>query len=177
AGGGTAEHFGVHGGVDIQIGTLSKALAAVGGFIASSRPVVELIRQRARPFLFSAALPPAVAASVTAAMDIMATEPERQARLWENTRYFKGELVRLGFDIGMSETPITPVILGDSKRAQHMSQLLEDAGVLATPIVYPMVPEPKARIRTIVMATHSREELAHAIDAFERIGRSLGVSS
>jgi len=174
-GGGTVEHFKLHGKVEIQIGTLSKALGAVGGFIAASARTIELLRRKSRPFLFSSALPPSVAASVSAAVDVIGAEPWRRHQLWENTRFFKEGLGALGFDTGASETPITPVILGDSKLAGHMSECLAAEGVFASAIIYPMVAEAKARIRTIVMATHSREELTFALDRFEKIGRVLGV--
>lgn len=174
-GGGTVEHFGLHGRVAIQIGTLSKALGAVGGFIAASAKTIELMRQRSRPFLFSSALPPSVAAGVMAALDVLRSEPWRLRQLWENTRFFKEGLKGLGFDMGASETPITPVIIGDSKRAGRMSALLEGHGVFATAIVYPMVAETKARIRAIVMATHSHDELTLALRAFEEAGRELAL--
>lgn len=174
-GGGGVEHFSLHGRVDIQIGTLSKALGAVGGFVAASAKTIAVIKQRSRPFLFSSALPPSVVAGVAAAVDILRSEPWRLRHLWENTHFFKEGLGRLGFDTGASETPITPVLVGDSKRAAEMSARLEESGVFATSIVYPMVAETEARIRTIVMATHSREELAHGLRAFEHAGRSVGV--
>jgi glycine C-acetyltransferase len=174
-GGGSVEHFGLHGEVEIQIGTLSKALAAVGGFVAAIRSVIDYLRQKSRPFLFSAAMPPSVAASVTAAVEVLRNEPARLRRLWDNTEFFKNGLNALGFDTGASKTPITPVIIGNSKSAARMSERLEQAGVLASEIVFPMVPEAQARLRTIVMATHSREDLARALQAFERIGKELGV--
>lgn len=133
------------------------------------------MRQRSRPFLFSPALPPSVAAGVMAALDVLRSEPWRLRQLWENTRFFKEGLKGLGFDMGASETPITPVIIGDSKRAGRMSALLEGHGVFATAIVYPMVAETKARIRAIVMATHSRDELTLALRAFEEAGRELAL--
>jgi glycine C-acetyltransferase len=174
-GGGSVEHFGLHGEVEIQIGTLSKALAAVGGFVAASRSVIDFLRQKSRPFLFSAGMPPAVVASVTAAVEVLGNEPARLRRLWDNTEFFKNGLNALGFNTGASKTPITPVIIGDSKTTARMSERLEQEGVLAGEIVYPMVPETQARLRTIVMATHSREELTRALQAFERVGKELGV--
>ncbi len=176
-GGGSIEHFGLHGRVEIQIGTLSKALGAVGGFIAASARIVELITQRSRPFLFSSALPPSVAAGVSAAVDVIRAEPWRLWQLWENTRSFKDGLKHLGFDTGASQTPITPVIVGDSRLAAEMSGRLEEEGVFATSIVYPMVAETRARIRTIVMATHSSHELGRALAGFETAGRAVGVLS
>jgi glycine C-acetyltransferase len=174
-GGGSVEHFGLYGEVEIQIGTLSKALAAVGGFVAASRSVIDYLREKSRPFLFSAGMPPSVAASVIAAVETLRNEPSRLRQLWENTEFFKHGLNALGFDTGASKTPITPVIIGDSKVAAEMSERLEQAGVLASEIVFPMVPEAKARLRTIVMATHSREDLNRALQAFERIGKEMGV--
>jgi glycine C-acetyltransferase len=174
-GGGSVEHFGLHGEIEIQIGTLSKALAAVGGFVAASRSVIDFLRQKSRPFLFSAGMPPAVVASVTAAVEVLRNEPAHLRRLWDNTEFFKNGLNTLGFNTGASKTPITPVIIGDSKATARMSERLEQEGVLASEIVYPMVPETQARLRTIVMATHSREELIRALKAFERVGKEFGV--
>lgn len=174
-GGGTVEHFNLHGRVDIQIGTLSKALGAVGGFVAASNSVIEFLRQKSRPFLFSSALPPSVAASVKAAAEIIREDPSHLRRLWENTEFFKAGLNRLGFDTGASKTPITPVIVGDSKLAAKLSARLEEEGVLAGEILFPMVPEKQARIRTIVMATHTRDELTKALAAFEKVGNELGI--
>ncbi len=174
-GGGSVEHFDLHRHVDIQIGTLSKAVGAVGGFVASSRSVIEFLRQKSRSFLFSAGLPPSVAASVKAAVEVIKEEPWHLRRLWENTAFLKSGFDRLGFDTGSSKTPITPVIIGDSKTATKMSENLEGEGVLATEVVFPMVPETQARIRTIVMASHSREDLAAALGAFEKAGRKLGI--
>lgn len=174
-GGGTAEHFGLSGKVDIQIGTLSKALAAVGGFVASSRGVIDLLRQKSRPFLFSCSLPPSVAASITAAIAVIATEPDHRKRLWENATYFRHGLMALGFNTGSSQTPITPVIIGDSSRAAAMSERLELEGVLASEILFPMVSEKLARIRTIVSAAHSRQQLESALAAFAKVGRELKI--
>jgi glycine C-acetyltransferase len=174
-GGGTVEHFNLHGRVEIQIGTLSKALGAVGGFVAASKSVIEFLRQKSRPFLFSSALPPSVAASVKAAAEVIREEPSHLRRLWENTEFFKAGLNQLGFNTGASKTPITPVIIGDSKLAAKMSAHLEEEGVLAGEILFPMVPEKLARIRTIVMASHSREELTKALIAFEKVGKELGI--
>jgi glycine C-acetyltransferase len=174
-GGGTVEHFNLHGRVEIQIGTLSKALGAVGGFVAASKSVIEFLRQKSRPFLFSSALPPSVAASVKAAAEVIREEPSHLRRLWENTEFFKAGLNQLGFNTGASKTPITPVIIGDSKLAAKMSAHLEEEGVLAGEILFPMVPEKLARIRTIVMASHSREELTKALISFEKVGKELGI--
>ncbi len=176
-GGGTVEHFNMHGRVEIQIGTLSKALGGVGGFVAASKPIIEFLRQKSRPFLFSSALPPSVAASIKAAAEVIREEPQLLRQLWANTEFFKNGLTRLGFKTGSSKTPITPVIVGDSKLAAKMSEQLEQEGVLAGEILFPMVPEKLARIRTIVMATHSREELMFALNAFESVGKELGILS
>jgi glycine C-acetyltransferase len=174
-GAGSVEHFGLHGRVEIQIGTLSKAMGAVGGFVAARRPIVDLLRQTSRPFLFSAALPPSVAATVKAAVEVMGDEPRHLERLRRNTKLFKDGLTRLGFDTGASETPITPVIIGSSKAAAQMSARLEEEGVIATEIVFPMVAEAQARIRTIVTAAHSEDELTEALAVFARVGRQLGL--
>jgi glycine C-acetyltransferase len=174
-GAGSVEHFGLHGRVEIQIGTLSKAMGAVGGFVAARRTIVDLLRQTSRPFLFSAALPPSVAATVKAAVEVMGDEPRHLERLRRNTKLFKDGLTRLGFDTGASETPITPVIIGSSKAAAQMSARLEEEGVIAGEIVFPMVAEAQARIRTIVTASHSEGELTEALEVFARVGRQLGV--
>jgi len=179
---GTIDHFGVGGRVDIQVGTLSKALGALGGYVCGSRDLVEFLYHRARPFLFSTSHPPSVAAACIAAFEVLDEEPERIDRLWENTRFWKKELGLLGFDIGgkttpESETPITPIILGDGRLTMEFSRELFDEGVLATGITYPTVPEGKARIRTIMTATHTREELERALEAVGRVGRKMGVLS
>ena len=172
---GTIDHFGVHGRVDIQVGTLSKAIGALGGYVAGNRNLIEFLYQRARPFLFSTSHPPAVAAACIAALDVLLEEPQIMERLWENTRFFKEGLVRLGFDTGISESPITPVIAGDSAKANALSDRLFEAGVFAQAIGYPTVARDKARVRTIVTATHTREDLQFALDAFARVGRQIGL--
>ncbi|MFB3828531.1 MAG: glycine C-acetyltransferase [Bryobacteraceae bacterium] len=172
---GTIDHFGLHGRVHIQVGTLSKAVGVLGGYVCGSRSLIEFLYHRARPFLFSTSHPPAVAASCLAAFHVLEQEPERIERLWENTRYFKQRLADLGFDTGMSETPITPVMVGEARRAHELSRALFEEGVFATGIGYPTVPEGKARVRTIVNATHTREQLDRAAAAFERAGRRLGI--
>ena len=172
---GTIDHFGVHGRVDIQVGTLSKAIGALGGYVAGNRNLIEFLYQRARPFLFSTSHPPAVAAACIAALDVLLEEPQIMERLWENTRFFKEGLVRLGFDTGISESPITPVIAGDSAKANALSDRLFEAGVFAQAIGYPTVAREKARVRTIVTATHTREDLQFALDAFARVGRQIGL--
>ena len=172
---GTVDHFGLHGRVDVQVGTLSKAIGALGGYVAGSRALVEYLYHRARPFLFSTSHPPAVAASCLAALDVLESEPELVARLWENTRMFKSGLEALGFNTGASESPITPVIVGDAAIAMALSDGLFEAGVFAQGIGFPTVPRGKARVRTIVTATHTRDELQFALDCFEKVGIELGV--
>jgi len=172
---GTIDHFGLHGRVDIQVGTLSKAIGALGGYVAGSRALIEFLYHRARPFLFSTSHPPAVAASCLAAIDVLEGEPQLIERLWDNTRFFKSGLQSLGFDTGTSESPITPVIVGDAALAMKLSDVLFDEGVFAQGIGFPTVPRGKARVRTIVTATHTRDELQFALDCFAKVGRSLGV--
>jgi glycine C-acetyltransferase len=172
---GTIDHFGVHGRVDVQVGTLSKAMGALGGYVAGSRNLIEFLYHRARPFLFSTSHPPAVAAACSAAIDVLLEEPEIMERLWENTRFFKSGLERLGFDTGISESPITPVIAGDSAKANALSDRLFQEGVFAQAIGYPTVPREKARVRTIVTATHTREDLQYALDAFQKVGKEIGL--
>jgi glycine C-acetyltransferase len=172
---GTIDHFGMHGRVDIQVGTLSKAIGALGGYVAGNRNLIEFLYHRARPFLFSTSHPPAVAAACIAALDVLMEEPQVMERLWENTRFFKEGLVRLGFDTGISESPITPVIAGDSAKANQLSDRLFEADVFAQAIVYPTVARDKARVRTIVTATHTRDDLQYALDAFARVGRQIGL--
>jgi glycine C-acetyltransferase len=172
---GTIDHFGVHGRVDVQVGTLSKAIGALGGYVAGSRSLIEFLQHRARPFLFSTSHPPAVAAACIAAIDVLTEEPEIIERLWVNTRFFKAGLERLGFDTGLSESPITPVIAGDSAKANELSDRLFQAGVFAQAIGFPTVARDKARVRTIVTATHTREDLQYALDMFGKVGRELGL--
>jgi len=172
---GTVDHFGLHGRVDVQVGTLSKAIGALGGYVAGSKALIEFLYHRARPFLFSTSHPPAVAATCLAALDILENDPSLISRLWDNTRFFKQGLSDLGFDIGTSESPITPVIVGDASLAMRLSDRLFEAGVFAQGIGFPTVPHGRARVRTIVMATHTRDELQFALDAFKRVGRELGI--
>ncbi|HJR61736.1 MAG TPA: glycine C-acetyltransferase [Vicinamibacterales bacterium] len=172
---GTVDHFGMHGRVDIQVGTLSKAVGALGGYVAGSRNLIEFLYHRARPFLFSTSHPPAVAAACIAAIDVLMEEPEIIDRLWENTRFFKAGLERLGFDTGLSESPITPVIAGDSVKANALSDRLFEEGVFAQAIAFPTVARGRARVRTIVTATHTREDLQFALDAFGKVGREIGL--
>jgi glycine C-acetyltransferase len=172
---GTIDHFGMHGRVDVQVGTLSKAMGSLGGYVAGNRNLVEFLYHRARPFLFSTSHPPAVAAACIAALDVLLEEPEIMERLWDNTRMFKAGLVRLGFDTGISESPITPVLAGDSAKANLLSDRLFAEGVFAQAIGYPTVARDKARVRTIVTATHTQEDLQYALGAFERVGREIGL--
>jgi len=176
AGRGTIDHFGLHGRVDIQVGTLSKAIGVLGGYVCGSRDLIEFLYHRARPFLFSTSHPPAVAAACLAAFDVLEAEPERIANLWENTRYFKQGLISSGFNTGLSETPITPVMVGDAALAHRFSRALFDEGVLATGIGFPTVPQGKARIRTIVSATHTQAQLDRALEVFRSAGRKLGIA-
>ena len=172
---GTIDHFGMHGRVDIQVGTLSKAIGALGGYVAGSRALIEFLYHRARPFLFSTSHPPAVAATCLAALDILEGEPAIIERLWENTRFFKQGLVSLGFNTGLSESPITPVIAGEGSRAMKLSDRLFAEGVFAQGIAFPTVARDKARVRTIVTAAHTRDELQFALDAFKKVGQELGL--
>jgi glycine C-acetyltransferase len=174
---GTVDHFNLHGRVDIQVGTLSKAVGVLGGYVCGSRDLIEFLYHRARPFLFSTSHPPSVAASCLAAFDILENEPERIANLWENTRYFKSALKSAGFDTGESETPITPVIVGAAKTAHEFSQTLFENGLLATGIGFPTVPEGKARVRTIVTATHTTEMLDRALEILTRTARQMHILS
>jgi glycine C-acetyltransferase len=172
---GTIDHFGMHGRVDVQVGTLSKAIGALGGYVAGSRALIEFLYHRARPFLFSTSHPPSVAATCIAALEVLETEPQWMERLWDNTRFFKAGLQALGFDIGVSESPITPVIAGENALAMRLSDRLFEEGVFAQGIGFPTVPRGKARVRTIVTATHSQDELQFALDCFRKVGTELGI--
>ncbi len=172
---GIVDHFGLHGRVDVEVGTLSKAFGVVGGYVAGSRELVEYLRQKARPFLFSSAVTPPDVAACIAAVDILNASTELVDRLWDNTRYFKEEMRKLGFDLGKSVTPITPVMLGEAKLAQTFSRRLFEEGVFAQAIGYPTVPRGRARIRVMLSATHAREDLDFALGVFEKVGRELGV--
>src|SRR5256884_5900917 len=177
---GTIDHFKVHGRVDIQVGTLSNAIGALGGYVCGSRDLIDFLYHRARPFLFSTSHPPSVAAACIAAFDVLEKEPERIEKLWENTRFFKKELGNLGFNIGgvntpASETPITPIIIGDGKLTMDFSRELFKESVLGTGIAFPTVPEGKARIRTIMTATHTRSELEQALDVLKKVGKRMGI--
>jgi glycine C-acetyltransferase len=172
---GTIDHFGMHGRVDIQVGTLSKAIGALGGYVAGTSALIDFLSHRGRPFLFSTSHPPSVTATCLAALDVLLEEPEIIERLWDNTRFFKAGLTALGFNTGMSESPITPVIVGDGALAMTLSDQLFEGGVFAQGIAFPTVARDRARVRTIVTATHTREDLQFALDTFGRVGRSLGI--
>jgi glycine C-acetyltransferase len=172
---GTVDHYKLHGRVDIQVGTLSKAIGALGGYVCSTRDAIEYLYHRARPFLFSTSHPPSVAASCLAAFEVLDEEPQWIERLWANTRFFKSGLRQLGFNTGQSETPITPVIVGDAALAHQFSRELFEAGVFAQGIGYPTVAQGKARIRTIVTATHTEDELKRALEILERVGKKLRI--
>jgi glycine C-acetyltransferase len=172
---GTVDHFGLHGRVDVQVGTLSKALGALGGYVAGSRSLIEFLYRRARPFLFSTSHPPSVAAACLAALEVLEDEPQWMEQLWRNTRFFKAGLQALGFDTGASEGPITPVIVGDGSRAVRLSDRLFEEGVFAQGITFPTVPRDKARVRTIVTATHTQAELQFALEVFRKVGVELGI--
>ena len=174
---GSVDHFGLHGRVAIQVGTLSKAVGSLGGYVAGSMALREILTQRARPFLFSTSHPPAVVAACREALKVMQEEPELLERLWANTRRFKAELRRLGFDTGRSETPITPVMMGNPETAMRFSDRLMGEGVFAQPVVFPTVPIEGARLRTIVTAAHANEQLDLALQAFSTVGKELGVIS
>ncbi|HYY69447.1 MAG TPA: glycine C-acetyltransferase [Terriglobales bacterium] len=177
---GTIDHYGVHGRVDIQVGTLSKAIGALGGYVCGCHDLIDFLYHRARPFLFSTSHPPSVAATCIAAFEVLEEEPERIERLWENTRFWKKELGSLGFNIGgantpASETPITPIIIGDGALTMEFSRELFKEGVMGTGIAFPTVPEGKARVRTIMTATHTREQLERALELLRKVGKRMGV--
>jgi len=174
-GAGTTSHFNLYGRVDIQLGTLSKALGVMGGYIAGSALLKEYLINRGRPYLFSTAHPPMVAAALIAALDVMENDPEPMQRLWANAKWWKESLAALGFDTMGSETPITPVYCGDEAKAVQMERMLWEEGVYALSICYPTVPRGKARIRTMPSAAHSEDDLAFALEAFKKVGESLGV--
>ncbi|MDE3063158.1 MAG: glycine C-acetyltransferase [Acidobacteriota bacterium] len=177
---GSIDHFGMHGRVDVQVGTLSKAIGALGGYVCGSRDLIDYLYHRARPFLFSTSHPPSVAATCIAAFDILEAEPERIQRLWDNTHYFQGELHKLGFNIGgvttpATQTPITPIIVGEGRAAMEFSRALFDEGVMGTGIAFPTVPEGKARIRLILTSEHTRAQMDRAIETLEHVARRMGL--
>ncbi len=177
---GTVDHFNLHGRVDIQVGTLSKAIGALGGYVCATRDTIDFLYHRARPFLFSTSHPPSVVATCIAAFEVLEEEPQLIEQLWANTRYWKKELGALGFNIGgvntpASETPITPVIVGDGRLTMDFSRELFKEGVMGTGIAFPTVPEGKARIRTIMTATHTQEQLDQALETLKRVGKRMGI--
>ena len=172
---GAVDHFGLHGVFDIETGTMSKAFGAVGGYTAGKRVIVDWLTQRARPFLFSSAMTAPDVAACIAAIDQLEASTERVDRLWENARYFQGQMRALGFDLGVTTTPITPVIVGQEQLAQDLSKRLFELGVFGTAIAFPTVPLGKARIRAMISAAHTREDLDFALERFESAGRDLGV--
>ncbi len=179
---GSVDHFGMHGRVDVQVGTLSKAIGALGGYVCGSKDLIDYLYHRARPFLFSTSHPPSVAATCIAAFDILEQEPERIDRLWKNTRYFQGELKRAGFNIGgvntpATETPITPVIVGEGRAAMDFSRALFEEGVMGTGIAFPTVPEGKARIRLILTSEHTKEQLDRALETLQRVAKRMNLLS
>ncbi|MDQ0416938.1 glycine C-acetyltransferase [Croceifilum oryzae] len=174
---GTVDHFDLNGRVHIQIGTLSKAIGVLGGYVAGPKVLREYLIQRARPFLFSTSHPPAVTAACLEAVNVLLEEPEIMERLWDNARFFKEGLSQLGFNTGHSETPVTPVIIGDDTLTMKFSDALFEEGVYAQGIAFPTVQKGKARVRTIVTASQTKEDLQKALDAFEKVGKELGVIS
>lgn len=174
---GTVDHFNLHGRVHIQVGTLSKAVGVLGGYVCGSRDFIDYLYHRARPFLFSTSHPPAVVGACMAAFEIMQNEPERIATLWSNTAHFKKSLQQSGFNTGASETPITPIMVGEAKVAHQFSRALFEEGLFATGIGYPTVPQGKARVRTIVTATHTVEQLDRAVEILARVARRMNILS
>ncbi len=174
---GSVDHFHLHGKVDIEVGTLSKAFGVVGGLVAGDKVIVEWLRQRGRPFLFSSAVTAPDAAACLAAVDLLEASTDLVDKLWDNARYFKGEMKKLGFDTGLSETPITPVMLGEAPLAQQFSRELFEQGVFAMAIGFPTVPKGKARLRVMISAAHDRDDLGQGLDAFAKVGKKLGVIS
>jgi glycine C-acetyltransferase len=172
---GTVDHFDLHGRVHVQVGTLSKAVGVLGGYVCGSQDLIDYLHHRGRPFLFSTSHPPGVTAACIAAFDVLEQEPERMENLWKNTNYFRRALKDAGFDTGMSETPIIPVMVGQAKDAFEFSRRLFDQGLLVTGIGFPTVPEGKARLRTIVTATHTTEQLDRARDILTSVARSMKI--
>ncbi len=172
---GIVDHFGLHGQVDIEVGTMSKAFGVVGGIVAGNKVIIEWLRQRGRPFLFSSAVTAPDAAACLAAVDLLEESTELVDKLWDNAKYFKVEMKKLGFDTGVSETPITPVMLGEATLAQQFSRELFEEGVFAMSIGFPTVAKGKARIRVMISASHDRDDLGQGLEAFARVGRRLGV--
>jgi 7-keto-8-aminopelargonate synthetase-like enzyme len=174
---GTAEHFGLEADADLVMGTFSKSLATVGGFVVGNSDIIDYVKHTARSLMFSAAPPPASVASVIKALEIIEREPERRARLWENTAYMKHEFTAMGFDTGESASPIIPLVVGDDMAAFRMTMRLQEEGVFVNPVVSPAVPEGRAMIRTSYMATHTREHLDRSLEAIRKVGREMEVIS
>jgi 7-keto-8-aminopelargonate synthetase-like enzyme len=174
-GDGTAAHFNLTDEVDVIVGTFSKSLASIGGFVAASESVIHYLKHHSRPLIFTAALPPSNTAGVLAALDIMIAEPERRARLWENTRRLRDGFRELGFDIGPTQTPIIPVLIGPLEKTFAFWRKLFDAGVFTNPVVPPAVPPAECRLRTSLMATHTPEQIDFALETFARLGKEMGV--
>jgi glycine C-acetyltransferase len=172
---GIVDHFHLHGKVDVEVGTLSKAFGVVGGVVAGNSRIVEWLRQRGRPFLFSSAVTPPDVAACIAAIDLLEGSDELVQKLWKNTHYFKAELKKLGFNTGQSTTPITPIMLGEASLAQQFSRELFDEGVFAMAIGYPTVPSGKARIRVMISASHSQADLDRSLEIFANVGKKLGA--
>ncbi|NWG33515.1 MAG: glycine C-acetyltransferase [Chloroflexi bacterium] len=172
---GIVDHFGLHGKVDIEVGTMSKAFGVVGGMVAGDKKIIEWLRQRGRPFLFSSAVTAPDAAACLAAVDLLEESTELVDKLWDNANYFKAEMKKLGFDTGVSQTPITPVMLGEAPLAQQFSRELFEEGVFAMAIGYPTVPKGKARIRVMISASHDRDDLGQGLEAFAKVGKRLGI--
>ena len=172
---GIVDHFGLHGQVDIEVGTMSKAFGVMGGIVAGDKTIIEWLRQRGRPFLFSSAVTVPDAAACLAAVDLLENSTELVDRLWDNAKYFKAEMKKLGFDTGVSETPITPVMLGEAPLAQQFSRELFEEGVFAMSLGFPTVPKGKARIRVMISASHDRDDLGQGLEAFAKVGKKLGV--
>ena len=175
SGRGTVDHFGLHGRIDFTIGTLSKAIGVVGGYVAGSNTMYEWLNHRARPVLFSTSLPPAAVGAITEAINMLMESTEYTDRLWENAKYFKSKMGTLGFDIGNSETPITPVIIGDEAKTMEFSKRLLEKGVFVSGIVFPTVPKGTGRLRCMVTAGHSKEQLDEAVEAFKKVGEEMGI--
>ena len=172
---GIVDHFHLHGKVDVEVGTFSKAFGVVGGVVAGNAKIIEWLRQRGRPFLFSSAVTVPDTAACLAAVDLLEESTDLVDRLWANARLFQAEMKKLGFDTGVTQTPITPVMLGDVQLAREFSRRLFDEGLFAMALGFPTVPMGKARIRVMISAAHSQQDLEEALDIFERVGKSLGV--
>ncbi len=172
---GIVDHFGLHGKVDVEVGTMSKAFGVVGGIVAGKAVIIDWLRQRGRPFLFSSAVTVPDAAACLAAVDLLEDSTQLVDKLWENAKYFKAEMKTLGFNTGVTETPITPVMLGEAPLAQQFSRELFDAGVFAMALGFPTVPQGKARIRVMISAAHAKDDLDQGLEAFKNVGKKLGV--